>query len=1137
VRAIDWSGNVGPATYVTVVHDGAAPEIPTVLTPRAYVNATTTSVSLTGAEGDPTFETYLACSDEIEPAESCPPLPTCSPGPSSASFALSLTAGKRTCVWAQSRDLAGNTSAVSAPVSILCDLSRPAAPVIGPVYESSDFTVRAKSVDVFVKGYVLNDLPLGGALSPGKGIAYLEVDTGAGFVPLCPLCRHEEDPESWDPCRSDCACDSMVQCATVQRLNGQTWEPHRELRSLRVPLVDGATNRISVRAVDLAGNVGDGASISVVAEGMRVFAQGAGTQSVPRFYKGSVAFADSGAVRYAPLDGRRMPTSPTCLIPSGNNDYLRSRSCESQSVAEVLAAPGELGLAVISTSSGMGRGFDALKLLRPGAACPGGADTLKELRPADGEPEPWFFASVAAFGKNLGWVEVGNWGTAVQDQKKVFTCQLDECIKKCGEACLPDEKRQFELGPAAGPGHMASLRAGGDYLLWAAEEEAPCPMPKYIWRLTYVSRAPSWRPDSPYEAGDIVWASPPNGHAYLALQSGTSGSTPPSWPTDIDTSDTSRTSWEGREFSDGEVRWRELSYAFVAQHATLSADGKLLLTADNAGALTWQASTEYSHLQTIHPTEDNGFVFVMWSSSGAFGNRGTSGPTEPLWPTEASATVVDGELTWVAVPAESMGREESNPPATYTVRGIGQDRLWGIGLDQPPGTGDDTSVSTSPSARRSRAGSSSRPGGRPPSARLSTRPFTVWDAAPDGTFVGDPTYLRHQVAKGGDPRLLELDQGLLVYAFGLDLVATDLSTLRWESAQEWEHNPLLADDGTIIFTRGGPERTLVARATDGTETAAALPGVDLDLGELGPVLAGKTLLIPVFPPASSSERPHLLGIYAGADGKFFTDGDLAPFKVELPGTHSVPVRLLAGGGNAVWIQEEGLEGQRVLAGYVLLQPTVGPATVVALGANALTRYAGLAISEQFVVWQEPSEGGAAVMALKYIRGGALSPLQALHCGHFAELLGDTTWCEADSEGNAGPRWTGVIKQVLASKGKILVQLNVPGSVAPRLIVLDPGPDGRFGTGEAPEDDKVFEVPLGALAIENEAVAFGGDSVSFAASAPGLSAQLYTWRPESGAVLQRTFHFSEKRDVRMAPSGRVVWADSVFDSRSVFVWMP
>ena len=58
-----------------------------------------------------------------------------------------------------------------------------------------------------------------------------------------------------------------------------------------------------------------------------------------------------------------------------------------------------------------------------------------------------------------------------------------------------------------------------------------------------------------------------------------------------------------------------------------------------ASATAWAASTAYVLTDVRRPTTSNGFVYVVTTA-------GTSGSTEPSWPTTAGSTVTDGTVVW-----------------------------------------------------------------------------------------------------------------------------------------------------------------------------------------------------------------------------------------------------------------------------------------------------------------------------------------------------------------------------------------------------------------------------------------------------------------------------------------------------------
>ena len=64
------------------------------------------------------------------------------------------------------------------------------------------------------------------------------------------------------------------------------------------------------------------------------------------------------------------------------------------------------------------------------------------------------------------------------------------------------------------------------------------------------------------------------------------------------------------------------------------------------GASRWFASNTYAYNSYVNPTTWNGYSYQCITEGG-----GTSGSTEPNWPTTLGATVNDGEITWKCVPA------------------------------------------------------------------------------------------------------------------------------------------------------------------------------------------------------------------------------------------------------------------------------------------------------------------------------------------------------------------------------------------------------------------------------------------------------------------------------------------------------
>ncbi len=1140
VRAVDWLGNAGPASYAVVRQDSVAPATPVIHTPRTYLSATTTSVSLSGAEGDATFDSYLVCSSERPAAVACPALPDCALAKSPASFALSLTAGNRTCLWAQSRDMAGNTSALAGPTPVVCDVSRPGAPSISPVYDPSLYTVRAGSVDVFVAAGPV-DAPLGDLNHPYRGVDYLEVDSGGGFVPLCAGCRSATDPNAWDPCSSTCTCaDPALRCATV-RSGGVS---SRELRSINVPLVAGATNRISVRAVDLAGNIGDGASIIVGTEGTRVFAQGIGPQMAPRFYKNMVAYSNNGLASMAQLDARRVPLV-TCS-PAGEvaqMSFLRSQSCQGMSVApESLAAIGQLGVYYIAQASTCvtppcpSSDFKSIKRADlPGiASCMSGLEILGPTKTPGLLSSVQFFESVAVSGPVLAWVVADDWSAQVPDTKSVFWCQLDPTSKACSGAVHP-------LGAAAGPGHVAGLRAAGDWLFWASEvvsgancQVGPQP-PKYRWRASYVGAARAWTAGAAHAAGDLVWPTTPNGHAYRATSAGTSGATEPAWPVPVLPT---ASPGSGPTVADGTVVWTEMSWTLDAEQAAISADGKLIFTADNSQELPWTASTLFSAYALVKPTVANGFFYRATQTTGASSFSGRSGLAEPAWPTTMGATVVDNEITWTA----TVTTDHMAPPAVYRIRSAGPDGLWGTADDPAPAKNQGT-------REVARGGLAIEPGRAIVlSQTISGSSITDWEAAPDGTFKSDPTggpsYLRHLSAGGAELSSPEIDHGLFVYAYGMnqtaDLVAVDLSSQRWESSVSREDYQTIAEDGTVLVLRNDiVTRWLAVRDPDGSERTTLLADFAGYSGSTPPLaVTGKDVLYQV--------AGGIKILNAGPDGKLLTADDPAPTVVSL--ATLCLAALSASEGNAAYFVGP-CNGQggvtSVQSGYALLRPSPGGSlqgvAPVALAApatgNTLESWSAPAVSANLVAWRERTSSWAQDLRIQTI-GGAPPALSAtatsFACWRVQASAGLPGSTICDVSGNWPTSGSGLSWQ--AASGWNLALL-----ISGRLFFYDGGPGGiylsPFGNTAVG-----YEVPLGPLVPDTSGgsrngISFAGNYLALIASSPTQSAQVFLWDKSSQALMQRTTHFSEKRTVQVAPSGRMVWGDTLFASPATFVFLP
>lgn len=307
-RAIDWIGNAGPASTATVVVDHVAPAAPAIATSRNFVNATSASVTLSGSDTDPTFLRYEACTGvSAAPATACAPTPQCvspaTPAPTVPSYAVQLSANERNCIWARAVDRAGNASPY-AVAEIVSDLLPPSGPGIAPIYDPAIFSVQASHVD-FAIVEPATDLPVGAG--PWSGVAWVEVDTGGGFTPICPEERCHPGGV-YDPCSAACGCtDPRLRCDSTG------------FAAIRVPLLSGAAGHVGVRAVDVAGNYGSGATQDIATAGvLQLLAATSVSEGVPRVRGSTLVYDQNDQALLVDLGAnQRFDASDTSCVIGG----------------------------------------------------------------------------------------------------------------------------------------------------------------------------------------------------------------------------------------------------------------------------------------------------------------------------------------------------------------------------------------------------------------------------------------------------------------------------------------------------------------------------------------------------------------------------------------------------------------------------------------------------------------------------------------------------------------------------------------------------------------------------------------------------------------------------------------------------
>lgn len=152
-----------------------------------------------------------------------------------------------------------------------------------------------------------------------------------------------------------------------------------------------------------------------------------------------------------------------------------------------------------------------------------------------------------------------------------------------------------------------------------------------------------WQANRSYSAGTLIRPTTDNYRLYKAIQAGISGSTEPTWPTQL-----------LQTVTDGTVIWICLSkmicdpvfdkgfdYAKEATHLTVCSTLPTHYV-QACDCNEWQAETSYQVGMLVRPAvARNGFVYQCIQA-------GTSGSQEPAWSTQDEATVEDGTVTWKA---------------------------------------------------------------------------------------------------------------------------------------------------------------------------------------------------------------------------------------------------------------------------------------------------------------------------------------------------------------------------------------------------------------------------------------------------------------------------------------------------------
>ena len=426
LRAVDAAGNRTDPQQFTITHDDTSPSPPTIVAPRAFVNDTSVTVNVEAAPEDEEVR-FEVCTDSATGTGLC--ARTCTFAPSAATVSLPLYPGQKTCVFAIAVDTAGNPSTMSV-AGILSDLTAPRPPGLSPRYEPGAVVVRASSVDFTFPTPAVDDVA-GDGVTPYKGIAHLELDDGAGFSPLCPRAVVDD---TWRPCATTPRCDDprlLCDGATV--------------RGVRVGLAAGISNRVAVRAVDLAGNVGDGVGQTVITANDAPLSTAVANESAPRLFGTTLALLSGMQSRVVELGPNRRadPDDDTCVLATHTSQV------------RVGAWPARDGVAYVVTSSQPGQ----VRLRSRGAQASvcgaGAADRLVASVTAD-----WTAQQVAASGTGVAWVE-----EKYDGQSWSGLWAKDSGADRSWET--PDDGAAVNVAPGLPAGYVArGLQLGGACLLW-----------------------------------------------------------------------------------------------------------------------------------------------------------------------------------------------------------------------------------------------------------------------------------------------------------------------------------------------------------------------------------------------------------------------------------------------------------------------------------------------------------------------------------------------------------------------------------------------------------------------------------------------------------------------------------------------
>lgn len=192
-----------------------------------------------------------------------------------------------------------------------------------------------------------------------------------------------------------------------------------------------------------------------------------------------------------------------------------------------------------------------------------------------------------------------------------------------------------------------------------------------VWQESGIVNARNWQANYPYQKGDVVWASPDNGHAYTALKSGSSGPMPPTFAITASSSNPS-------EITDNSVSWQDSgsSSGLTVGSQNEQSVNLLNLTLPQAHTLYYYNLASGVVASTVEPP-----TFVFQQTAGSTTNTpkriGGDPLVDPVLMFMAYPVPMDAERPWHPrdlIPGITFGLSLSSPASNFYFGGSSEIR-------------------------------------------------------------------------------------------------------------------------------------------------------------------------------------------------------------------------------------------------------------------------------------------------------------------------------------------------------------------------------------------------------------------------------------------------------------------------------